>query len=277
MNKSLRRRARPLIWAQQRHFGLSGTLHIDRPPSDFGTDSRSETGRRALAAAPRTFAAPLIVLATAVVLAVAHVLFYLLPQATAAILEWRMSLSPLALRQGLAQGRIGALSPLATHVLLHANFVHLFFNVVWLLPFGSAVARRLGAADYAWGSARSVVLFLTLFVLSGVTGGVLFVLLNLNSPTPAVGASGAVFGLLGALMRFWTGRDMPRGVSTAPIVPLSHPFLIRMTLANLGLNLLLAFAGPLLGFPKIAWEAHVGGYLFGLLAFPAFARAAARN
>ena len=205
-----------------------------------------------------------------------HFLLMLAPQTTAMLIEWRLGLSPRALQQGLASGRPGALLPLATHMLLHANLVHLVLNVAWLLPLGAAVARRLGAGDYKWGGARAVLLFLALFILSGVAGGALFVAFNLNSVTPAVGASGAIFGLLGALMRFWKGREMVRGVSSAPIVSLSDPFLVRMTIVNIGLNLAIGFLPQLFGFPKIAWEAHVGGYLFGLLAFPFFARAAAR-
>ncbi|NWG71374.1 MAG: rhomboid family intramembrane serine protease [Parvularculaceae bacterium] len=223
-----------------------------------------------------TLAAPLIVLAIAGALAATHLLLAALPRVTAFQIEWALSLSPLMVRQGLANGAPGALLPLATHMLLHANLVHLLFNIAWMLPLGAAVARRLGSADYEWGGAKSVLLFLALFIGGGVAGGLAFMFFNLNSATPAVGASGAIFALLGAAMRFWTGREMPRGASDAPIVPLSHPFLIRMTLANVALNLLMGFLPQILGAGRIAWEAHLGGYFFGLLAFPLFARAAAR-
>ncbi len=243
---------------------------IDRHPSEIGTapPERPLEGP--------SLAAPLIVLTVAGALVAMHLFLLALPRAFAFQIEWALSLSPLALRQGLAAGRLDALAPIATHILLHANFVHLFFNVAWMIPLGAAVARRLGAADYAWGGARSVMLFLALFVGSGIAGGLLFLLFNLDSFTPAVGASGAIFGLLGAVMRFWTGREIQRGISAAPIVPLGSPLVIRMTIATAGLNLAMAALPQIFGFGKIAWEAHLGGYLFGLLAFPFFARAAAR-
>jgi membrane associated rhomboid family serine protease len=248
-------------------FGSHEDAPISSEPSQSGTTAPQQGG---------AFAAPLIVLAVAAVLVAMHAFLMLLPKVSAMMIEWRLALSPLMVRQGLQNGRMDALLPLASHILLHANLVHLLFNVAWLLPLGSGVARRFGAADFQWGGPRAALAFLALFVSSGVVGGVAFVLFNSNSIAPAVGASGAIFGLLGGVMRFWTGREIPRGASSAAIVPLGNPFVIRMTIANVGLNLLLGLAPQLFGLPSIAWEAHLGGYFFGLLAFPLFARAAAR-
>ena len=215
-------------------------------------------------------------LATIGLLAAAHILMALAPQSVAIGLEWAYGLSPLKLREGLAAGRLSALAPLATYMLLHGGFRHLLLNLVWLLPLGAAVARRLGADEYRWGGARAVGLFISFYACSGVAGGLLYALFNSASATPAVGASGAVFGLLGAVARFWRGGEIARGPSSAPIVPLNDRFLLMFSGANILLNLLIGLLPQAFGFPRVAWEAHVGGYVFGLLAFPIFARAAAR-
>ena len=72
-----------------------------------------------------------------------------------------------------------------SYMFLHANFMHIFFNMWGLYLFGMTILPTLGAQR-----------FLKLYFLSGISGAALWMLFNWNSNAPIVGASGAVFGVL---------------------------------------------------------------------------------
>ncbi|MCP4401026.1 MAG: rhomboid family intramembrane serine protease [bacterium] len=72
-----------------------------------------------------------------------------------------------------------------SYMFLHANFMHIFFNMWGLYLFGMTILPVLGTAR-----------FLQLYFLSGISGAGLWMLFNWNSNAPIVGASGAVFGVL---------------------------------------------------------------------------------
>jgi rhomboid family protein len=74
---------------------------------------------------------------------------------------------------------------LVTSMFLHANFSHILFNMWGVFLFGSLVAPHLGAKK-----------FVTLYMISGIVGSLLWLLFNWDSPYPVVGASGAVFGVM---------------------------------------------------------------------------------
>jgi membrane associated rhomboid family serine protease len=129
-----------------------------------------------------------------------------------------------------------------SHAFLHGGFLHMAMNVAVLLGLGRFVADRYGAGAV-----------LPTFLAGAVAGAVAFALLS-PSPLPMVGASGAVFAFLGV----WTYRDWralrARGASARPVV--------TRVLVLVGLNaaMFLALSGML------AWEAHLGGFLAGLIA-----------
>lgn len=75
-----------------------------------------------------------------------------------------------------------------THMFLHAGPSHIVFNMIALLFLGSVLESRAGSAT-----------FLGIYLASGVLGAVAFALLFPLSSTPAVGASAAIFGVMGAL------------------------------------------------------------------------------
>ena len=79
-----------------------------------------------------------------------------------------------------------------TAIYLHGGLLHIFFNVMWIRNLGPAVSDT-------YGPARAFVLF----SLSGAAG---FVLSNLLTPSPSIGASGSVFGLLAALIVYGRKR-----------------------------------------------------------------------
>jgi membrane associated rhomboid family serine protease len=158
-----------------------------------------------------------------------------------------------------------------SYAFIHADFVHLGFNGVWLLAFGSAVARRFGA-----------VRFLVLFALSAVAGAMAHLLAHFGDLQPLVGASASISGTMGAAARFafqsggpldpWRTAEGDHGYrlpAASLLQALRDPRVLAFLGAWFGLNLLFGLGSlPFLGEDQsIAWEAHVGGFLTGLLLF----------
>jgi membrane associated rhomboid family serine protease len=125
-----------------------------------------------------------------------------------------------------------------TSVFVHAGFAHIIFNMISLYFLGSFLIRAAGERT-----------FLAMFFLGGLAGNLLFVLLAPFSI--GIGASGAVFALGGALAII--GPKVP--VIIFPI-PVPMPLWIA--------TIILFFLSFL--FVGIAWQAHLGGLLLGLIA-----------
>ena len=134
---------------------------------------------------------------------------------------------------------------LLSSVFLHSGAVHLGFNMISLYFLGSFV-------EVAFGRAR----FLALYLLSGLAGGLAYLYFG-DFNVPAVGASGAIFGLLGGVL----GYALRRGTFSW-----QNP-LIRQLLILLALNLYIGFS-----IPNISNTAHLGGlaggFAFGWLIAP---------
>lgn len=158
----------------------------------------------------------------------------------------------------------------ASYGLLHGSWPHVLLNCVWLLAFGTPVARRCGP----WR-------FLVLAVVTTVGGSAAHFLTNGASLAPLVGASAAVSGMMAAAVRFmyapvrydaWTGRALEP--HERPRQSLRGFLTDRRALLFLGVwfgvNLATGLASGPLGVTSaaIAWEAHVGGFLAGLALFP---------
>jgi membrane associated rhomboid family serine protease len=192
---------------------------------------------------------------------------------------WTLALGfiPMRYDDGIAPeipgGRPAEATSFVTHMFVHASPAHLLLNGAWLLAFGGAVAKRSGT-----------VRFLAFFLLCGIAGAATFLAFNPHGTSPMVGASGAISGMMGGTMRFlfsaleegpWRLREAPREIPLMPLgKALRHPRVILTTVLWLGLNALavLGFGGPDTGGAGIAWEAHVGGYIAGLLTFGWFDR-----
>lgn len=157
-----------------------------------------------------------------------------------------------------------------TYAFFHAGWAHVLMNSAWLLAFGSLVARRLG-----------VMRFLCLFILSAIGAAAAHYLTHTDDVMPMIGASGAVSGIMASAIRFvfQPGESLSgfslnaTGSYHAPALPLVQTFRDRRTLQFimlwLAINLATGLAGVPLGLTQgsIAWEAHLGGFLVGLLAF----------
>jgi membrane associated rhomboid family serine protease len=161
-----------------------------------------------------------------------------------------------------------------TYAFIHGSWVHLIVNLVWLLAFGTPLARRFGATR-----------FMTFFLATAAVGGAVHLATHWGERVPTVGASAAVSGAMAAAMRFIFERGGPLGAlrggdpeyaARVPAAPLAATFrdgrALTFMAAWFGFNLLFgAGAVPLLGVDQtIAWEAHIGGFLAGLFGFTLF-------
>jgi len=125
-----------------------------------------------------------------------------------------------------------------TTTLLHASFTHILFNMWALYVLGPQVERGVGSKA-----------FLALYLASAGMGGVAAQLLT-PGIFSAVGASGAVFGLFGVWLNLAVRR---RNTAWG-----------RSLLSQLGFILLINAALPII-FPRISWQAHLGGFIAGFL------------
>jgi len=151
-----------------------------------------------------------------------------------------------------------AASSLITYSFLHGSWTHVLLNAVWLLAFGAPVARRLGTTR-----------FLILFFLSGLGGASLHLALHWGQPVPVLGASACVAGLTGALVRFAFRQNRPAADVSGPLSGLTDRGVVMFVAIWFGINLLTGLLSLADGSGQgIAWEAHVGGFLVGLIGMP---------
>jgi membrane associated rhomboid family serine protease len=146
--------------------------------------------------------------------------------------------------------------PFVSYMALHNDFTHLAINSLWLLAFGPIVARRFGGP-----------LFLAFFLICGITAALAHLAFNWASPMPVIGASGAISGLMGAGMRLLPTQAPWAVPGDDHLTPLFSRQIIIFTLIWMALNLVAGLTGFGLGGEQgqIAWQAHMGGYLAGLL------------
>ncbi|MGC1762194.1 MAG: rhomboid family intramembrane serine protease, partial [Pseudolabrys sp.] len=85
-----------------------------------------------------------------------------------------------------------------TYAFIHADWTHLGVNAIWLLPFGSAVARRFGT-----------IRFLAFFAVTAAAGAALHLATHAGEQFPMIGASAAISGTMAAAMRFSFQRGGP--------------------------------------------------------------------
>jgi membrane associated rhomboid family serine protease len=170
----------------------------------------------------------------------------------------------------LPGGYITAVTSFVTYMIVHAGWVHLLVNILWMLAFGSAVARRMSSLDFLFFS-----------VLCGIAGAFTHLLFHYGDMVPVVGASAAISGqMAGALRFFFQAKRLPSQRSidfaAAPLMTLSQTFSDKRMLAFLAfwvaLNAYFGLSAVRIAGEEgaIAWEAHIGGFLCGLLIFGAF-------
>jgi membrane associated rhomboid family serine protease len=233
--------------------------------------------------------APPCVLGLIAIILAAHVARVLIPEVlsnqfieTYALVPARYVPAVWAAQGGAPVSFLHGAIPFVSYMFLHADFLHVGVNCLWLLVAGTPVARRLGTVK-----------FLILFLVSGMLAAATYLVLNWGSFGAAIGASGAVSGMMGAAIRIFygdrldpasssegqekapatgeaTGQQTPASSSEAvgpqrlapllgtPILFFSAIWCVANVVAGLtGL-------GTTGNMQAVAWEAHLGGYFAGL-------------
>jgi membrane associated rhomboid family serine protease len=133
---------------------------------------------------------------------------------------------------------------------LHGGWIHLGVNMLSLAAFGAPIERLLGVR-------RFVVFYLT----AGLAAGLVHIASFPDSPDPVIGASGAISGVFGAvLVLLWRAGRMPS------LLPVAGVWI--------ALNVFFGIFGgtPGASGEPVAWTAHIGGFIYGLVAIRFFAR-----
>lgn len=134
--------------------------------------------------------------------------------------------------------------PFLTHMFLHGSIMHLLGNLYFLWVFGDNVEDRLGIGRFVW-----------LYVLSGLGAAATQIVFTPDPSVPMVGASGAISGVMAAYALLF-----PK----ARLVSLIFIFRVHWKTSTYLLFWLgFQFLGALTNTPKVAWWAHIGGFLVG--------------
>jgi len=141
---------------------------------------------------------------------------------------------------------------------LHGGFWHLLGNMWSLYIFGDNVEDRLGPLRY-----------LLFYLLCGMTSGLCHLFFNLHSNVPTIGASGAIAGVMGAYLILYPNSKI---LTLIPIIII--PWFIEIpAFFFLGLWFVLQFinaTGSHGSMSGIAWWAHIGGFVFGIIYLKGF-------
>ena len=174
----------------------------------------------------------------------------------------RIDLSTIFAYHNFSSHEMGLFNPIQifTYMFLHSGSGHIFSNMFGLFMFGPMLERFLGSKH-----------FLILYIVSGVGACLLFGGLNFYEiskytidssqysvlmSTPMVGASGAIFGMLGAFARLFPNTEMI--IFPLPI-PIKAKYLVSLY------ALFEIFSGIYNFMPGVAHFAHIGGLIFGVL------------
>lgn len=159
-----------------------------------------------------------------------------------------------------------------TYALLHADWAHVGLNCLWLAAFGSPLAWRFGATR-----------FLVYSAIGAVAGAVAHLLANGGDTAPMIGASAAISAQVAGATRFVFTAGGPlyrfgnaQAAYRQPAAPLSEVIRNSRVLVFIGAwlaaNLIFGIPGIGSGIASgaIAWQAHIGGFIAGLILFPLF-------
>jgi membrane associated rhomboid family serine protease len=170
-----------------------------------------------------------------------------------AVAASRYGMSGLGLRQG-------RWSTLVSALFIHGSWGHAAMNAIGALAFGAPVARLLGLG------LRGAAGFFLFYLACGVLGNLGYAAVHPNDAMPLVGASGAVSGLFGGASRLIEHR--PR------LSPFASRTVVASAAAWIVVNVILGLMhyAPGIGDVQVGWEAHIAGYLSGVLLIAPFLR-----
>ena len=171
----------------------------------------------------------------------------------------RMAVVPGEILHGFAPREYATL---LTSLFLHGGLLHLLGNMLYLWIFGNNIEDALGHLPF--------VLF---YVLCGIAASLTHILLNATSDIPVIGASGAISGVLGAYLILY---PRARVLAAIPIfffiriVRVPASFFLIIWIAFQVLQGLPSLGGDAAQAGSVAWFAHIGGFLAGILLLPLF-------
>jgi len=142
---------------------------------------------------------------------------------------------------------------LITSMFIHGDFWHILGNMLFLWIFGDNVEDALGKF---W--------FIVMYFLAGIGGSVAHILVSQNSAIPTIGASGAISGVLGAYLILY---PRARVLAVVPIIFFIR-FIMLPAYVFLGIWIFLQLflgVGSTAGGAGVAYFAHIGGFVVGLL------------
>jgi membrane associated rhomboid family serine protease len=178
----------------------------------------------------------------------------------------RFALIPARYSQPLTYGNtditLGDLVPFITMMFLHGGWLHLILNMWMLWLFGPAIEDRLGHGR-----------FLLFYLGCGIAASLAQLASDPTSEVPALGASGAIAGILGCTMSLF---PLSRVIVVVPILFLPLFFEVH-AVVFIGLWFLLQILQGTMALLEpseggVAWWAHVGGFVAGLLVGPLLLR-----
>ncbi|HUE57366.1 MAG TPA: rhomboid family intramembrane serine protease [Candidatus Udaeobacter sp.] len=178
---------------------------------------------------------------------------YTLPPAEFKVFVLSNSTVPARIPSFLA-GHLGfemAFLPLFTSMFLHSGLLHIAGNMLFLWIFGDNVEDYFGHLPY-----------LLFYLICGIGSGLLHVLFNLSSTVPALGASGAISGVMGAYMLLFP-RERILTLVFIFLIPIPAVFILGYWFLLQFLSGVNALGSGASG--GVAWWAHVGGFLLGML------------
>lgn len=201
--------------------------------------------------------------------------------ANVVVFFFELSLSPASLERlidmfGLVPARLNLANPFSfypflTHMFLHAGWLHIISNLWTLFIFGDNIEDRMGPVGY-----------LLFYLFGGFVAGGLQVLFNPGSTIPSIGASGAIAAVLGAYLLYFPRARvitfiplffLPWFVEISALIYLGFWFISQLFSGVLSIT-----AAGEVQTGGVAWWAHVGGFLFGMLiALPSLLRPSRRT
>ena len=154
--------------------------------------------------------------------------------------------------------------PFLTSMFLHAGWLHLIGNMWYLWIFGDNVEDRLGHFTY-----------LLFYLLCGLGAGIVHTILNYNTTVPSIGASGAIAGVLGAYVVSYPWARVQtlvpififiQIIEIPALIVLGFWFVMQFLYGAASLATTTANAGG------VAWWAHIGGFVVGMILIGLFPR-----
>lgn len=144
---------------------------------------------------------------------------------------------------------------LLTSIFLHGGWMHLIGNMLFLWIFGDNIESTIGSAR-----------FLLFYIAGGIIASLFHIFFNMGSSIPSIGASGAIAAVMGAYLVMFPKSEIKvvfiiffKTFKISALVFLGIWFLQQLVSGIGGLSVTSADA------PGVAWWAHIGGFVFGLV------------